>query len=218
MSDPASEKFLIINAGDYGYTAGVSAGIRLAHRQGIVSSTSVMTTMPAAVSELTRLRSETPMLGVGVHLSVTEGCPFRLPRFWAPGQLARALPRSPPQSCGPNGKRKSMPCWRFVIQGALTGESLPVEKFEVENADHNANGGRNSGPVGCPLPLPNPGPSAGGFQSSSRFDAYRGPQSALLLFLGHGGLFVSTPAGRRSCSCARMRPTGRGARRCGRRE
>src|ERR1019366_207366 len=27
----------------------------------------------------------------------------------------------------------------FVIQSALTGESLPVEKFEVENAAHNAN-------------------------------------------------------------------------------
>ena len=91
VSDAASEKLLIINADDYGYSAGVSAGIRLAHRRGIVSSTSVMTTMPAAASELTRLRSEAPTLGVGVHLSVTEGRPFRLPRFWAPGQLACAL-------------------------------------------------------------------------------------------------------------------------------
>ena len=44
MSDDASERLLIVNADDYGYTAGVSEGIRRAHRQGIVSSTSVMMT------------------------------------------------------------------------------------------------------------------------------------------------------------------------------
>ena len=55
MSHPASEKLLIVNADDHGYTASVSEGIRLAHRQGIVSSTSVMLTMPAAMTELGRL-------------------------------------------------------------------------------------------------------------------------------------------------------------------
>jgi chitin disaccharide deacetylase len=91
VSHSVTDKLLIVNADDYGYTASVSAGIRLAHRQGIVSSTSVMMTMPAAVRELGRLRDETPTLGVGVHLTVTEGRPFRLPRCFHPKQLAREL-------------------------------------------------------------------------------------------------------------------------------
>lgn len=91
MGHGTSESLLIVNADDYGYTAGVSAGIRQAHRQGIVSSTSVMMTMPAAAVELERLQSEAPTLGVGVHLTVTEGRPYRLPRFWAPVELASGL-------------------------------------------------------------------------------------------------------------------------------
>jgi predicted glycoside hydrolase/deacetylase ChbG (UPF0249 family) len=91
VSHPASEKLLIVNADDYGYTPSVSEGIRLAHRQGIVSTTSVMMTMPAAVTELGRLKTETPTLGVGVHLTVTEGRPYRLPQFWEAKELAREL-------------------------------------------------------------------------------------------------------------------------------
>lgn len=82
---------LIVNADDYGYTAGVSAGIRRAHREGIVSSTSVMMTMPSAEAELARLRLETPTLGVGVHLTVTEGRLFRLPALLSPKRLAAEL-------------------------------------------------------------------------------------------------------------------------------
>jgi predicted glycoside hydrolase/deacetylase ChbG (UPF0249 family) len=95
VSRGTSEKHLIVNADDYGYTVGVSEGIRRAHRQGIVSSTSVMMTMPAAVTELARLRAEAPTLGAGIHLTVTEGRPFRLPRFWAPTELAAELARVP---------------------------------------------------------------------------------------------------------------------------
>lgn len=91
MQREASERILIVNADDYGYTRGVSEGIRRAHRQGIVSSTSVMMTMPAAVPELERLSREAPTLGVGVHLTVTEGRLFRLPRPVAPAELARVL-------------------------------------------------------------------------------------------------------------------------------
>jgi predicted glycoside hydrolase/deacetylase ChbG (UPF0249 family) len=82
---------LIVNADDYGYTAGVSAGIRRAHREGVVSSTSVMMTMPSAIAELGRLRLESPTLGVGIHLTVTEGRLFRLPRLLSPKQLTAEL-------------------------------------------------------------------------------------------------------------------------------
>lgn len=93
MGQGTRAKYLIVNADDYGYTAGVSEGIRRAHRQGIVSSTSVMMTMPAAVAELARLSAEAPTLGAGIHLTVTEGRPFRLPGFWAPTELAAELAR-----------------------------------------------------------------------------------------------------------------------------
>ena len=91
MGEGTRERLLIVNADDFGYCAGVSEGIRLVHRQGIVSSTSVMMTMPAALVELERLRREAPTLGVGIHLTVTEGRPYRLPRFWDPAELVRGL-------------------------------------------------------------------------------------------------------------------------------
>jgi chitin disaccharide deacetylase len=84
-------KRLIVNADDYGYTAGVSAGIRHAHREGIVTSTSVMMTMPRARVELETLEIETPMLGSGVHLTMTEGTPIRLASFPTRSALPVAL-------------------------------------------------------------------------------------------------------------------------------
>ncbi len=91
MSKSANAKCLIVNADDYGFTPGVSEGIRRAHLQGIVTSTSVMMTMPCAVAELARLPNEAPALGVGVHLTVTQGRPFRLSRFFAPAALPSEL-------------------------------------------------------------------------------------------------------------------------------
>ncbi|MBN1485897.1 MAG: ChbG/HpnK family deacetylase [Chloroflexia bacterium] len=66
-------KRLIVNADDYGYTPGVSAGIRRAHLEGIVSSTTAMMTMPPAAAELRLAREQCPHLGIGVHLTVTKG-------------------------------------------------------------------------------------------------------------------------------------------------
>ena len=84
-------KRLIVNADDYGYTSGVSAGIRRAHREGIVTSTSVMMPMPHAPAALETLKAESPSLGVGVHLTLTEGVPFRLPVFPSWKSLGTAL-------------------------------------------------------------------------------------------------------------------------------
>jgi len=49
-------KCLIVNADDYGYTPGVSAGIRRAHMAGVVSSTTVMMPMPHAKAAIERLK------------------------------------------------------------------------------------------------------------------------------------------------------------------
>jgi hypothetical protein len=84
-------KRLIINADDYGYTAGVSEGIRRAHRDGIVTSTSVMMPMPHARAALQEFKAESSALGVGVHLTLTEGVPFRLVVFPSWKDLSTAL-------------------------------------------------------------------------------------------------------------------------------
>lgn len=70
---------LIINADDYGHTTGVSEGIRQAHLQGIVSSTTAMMNRPAAVEELPKAAALCPRLGLGVHLVLTTGSPLLPP-------------------------------------------------------------------------------------------------------------------------------------------
>ena len=67
---------LIVNADDYGQTAGVSAGIRGSHRQGIVTSTTTMMNMPDAEDALRRAVVECPDLGLGVHLVLTCASPL----------------------------------------------------------------------------------------------------------------------------------------------
>lgn len=69
-------KRLIINADDYGRTPGVSAGIRKAHRDGIVTSTTAMMNMPGIEPALHQAMRECPELGLGVHLVVTSGRPL----------------------------------------------------------------------------------------------------------------------------------------------
>jgi predicted glycoside hydrolase/deacetylase ChbG (UPF0249 family) len=91
-------KCLIVNADDYGYTPGVSAGIRRAHTTGVVSSTTVMMPMPHAKAAIKRIKAETPSLGVGVHLTLTEGVPFRLPAFPSWQELPTALAEIPATS------------------------------------------------------------------------------------------------------------------------
>ena len=70
---------LIVNADDYGHTAGVSAGIREAHLHGLISSTSVMMNRPAAPRALMDAARSCPKLGIGVHLVLTSGRPLSDP-------------------------------------------------------------------------------------------------------------------------------------------
>lgn len=68
-------KKLIINADDYGHTRSVSLGIRQAHLQGIVTSTTAMMNYPGADDDLRDSVKECPRLGLGLHLVLTSGCP-----------------------------------------------------------------------------------------------------------------------------------------------
>jgi predicted glycoside hydrolase/deacetylase ChbG (UPF0249 family) len=67
-------KQLIVNADDYGKTAGVTQGIIQAHREGIVTSTTAMMNMPQ-VEDALGLAGDYPDLGIGVHLVFTAWRP-----------------------------------------------------------------------------------------------------------------------------------------------
>jgi chitin disaccharide deacetylase len=65
---------LIVNADDWGLTRGVSEGILAAHRHGIVTSTTVLTTAALDTELAARLRDSG--LGVGLHVNLTLGTPL----------------------------------------------------------------------------------------------------------------------------------------------
>lgn len=71
-------KNLIVNADDLGWTEGVNRGITDAHRNGIVTSTSLLANGAAFQSGVELARS-TPGLGVGVHLNLSDGPPVAPP-------------------------------------------------------------------------------------------------------------------------------------------
>jgi predicted glycoside hydrolase/deacetylase ChbG (UPF0249 family) len=70
---------LVVNADDFGLTPGVSRGIIKAHREGIVTSTSVMINIPYAEESLRLAQKEAPDLDIGLHLNLTAGRPISPP-------------------------------------------------------------------------------------------------------------------------------------------
>ena len=69
-------KKLIINSDDYGRSHEISEGIRLAHRHGVVTSTTCMMNIPTTADDVRLAVKETPTLGLGVHLVLTMGKPI----------------------------------------------------------------------------------------------------------------------------------------------
>ena len=65
-------KRLIVNGDDFGFSREVNAGIIRAHREGILTSTSLMVA-EAARDEAAALAKENPALDVGLHLVVCMG-------------------------------------------------------------------------------------------------------------------------------------------------
>ena len=69
MSAPSRR--LVVNADDFGRSAAINRGILRAHREGIVTSASLMVRYPAAAPAATAARAN-PKLGVGLHLDLGE--------------------------------------------------------------------------------------------------------------------------------------------------
>ncbi|MCD4684577.1 MAG: ChbG/HpnK family deacetylase [Anaerolineae bacterium] len=72
-------KKLIVNADDFGYAAGVNRGIIEAHRNGIVTSTTVMINYPHAAPGLEQALQDAPDLSIGLHVTLTSGTPVSAP-------------------------------------------------------------------------------------------------------------------------------------------
>ncbi len=64
-------KYLIVNADDFGASRGINRAIRELHSLGVVTSASLMITMPA-VAEAAAMAKEAPELGVGIHVALTD--------------------------------------------------------------------------------------------------------------------------------------------------
>ena len=67
----ARERYLIVNADDFGLTNGINRGIIEAHERGIVTSASLMVRYPAATDAALYARVH-PALSVGLHFEAAE--------------------------------------------------------------------------------------------------------------------------------------------------
>lgn len=72
-------KQLIVNADDFGRSEGINRGILEAHRNGIVTSTTVMINFPDAEPAIRQAQAGAPGLGLGLHLNLTAGVPVLPP-------------------------------------------------------------------------------------------------------------------------------------------
>jgi len=108
-------KQLIVNADDFGLTENVNRGIVEAHTNGIVTSTSLLSNGEAFHAAVA-LSKQTPRLGIGVHLNLSEGAPVS-PRVTIPTLVdARgSLHLSP------------IPLWRAIVAGRVNLREVEIE-------------------------------------------------------------------------------------------
>src|SRR5882724_7413997 len=72
MARPDSVRRLIVNADDFGLSHSVNEAVIRAHRDGILTSASLMVN-EAGFDEAVKLAKENPKLGVGLHLTLLQG-------------------------------------------------------------------------------------------------------------------------------------------------
>ena len=72
MATPDSSRRLIVNADDFGRSHSINEAVIRAHREGILTSASLMVNEPA-FEEAVALAKDNPRLGVGLHLTLLCG-------------------------------------------------------------------------------------------------------------------------------------------------
>lgn len=83
MGRPDSARRLIINADDFGRSTSINDAVIRAHREGVLTTTSLMVNEPHC-AEAVELAKQNPRLGVGLHLALLCGR-SALPREKIPG-------------------------------------------------------------------------------------------------------------------------------------
>jgi len=106
---------LIVNADDLGWTEGVNRGVAEAHRNGIVTSASLLANGAAYASGVKVART-TPGLSVGVHLNLSDGEPI------APQELVTSL-------LNESGEMQGRPESLLL---RLARRSVPLHEIELE--------------------------------------------------------------------------------------
>jgi len=104
-------KKAIINADDFGLCPSVNEGIILAHRQGILTSATLMANT-SGFEQAVAMARENPALGVGVHLNIVRGRPL-------------SPPESIPTLVGPDGRFPAEA--GRIIRRVTTGRIKPAE-------------------------------------------------------------------------------------------
>ena len=72
MARPETARRLIVNADDFGRSTGINQAVIQAHREGILTTASLMVNEPG-LAEAVELARENPRLGVGLHLALSHG-------------------------------------------------------------------------------------------------------------------------------------------------
>ncbi len=118
---------LIVNADDFGRSESVNLAVIRAHRDGILTTASLMVNEPAA-DQAVRLARENPNLGVGLHLALVCGS-------------AALPPERIPHLAGADGRFSDNPVaagWRYFFS-AQCREELRAE-IEAQVAKFHATG------------------------------------------------------------------------------
>lgn len=88
-------KYVITNADDYGYRPVVSNGIIKSHKEGLLTSTSVL--VNSITDEEVNIAKQNTELGLGLHLNITSGKPLSQNWLEKYGELTRPKRNQPEQ-------------------------------------------------------------------------------------------------------------------------
>lgn len=131
--------WLIINADDLGFSPGVTDGILHAHTCGVLTSTTLMTTMPDRDRAI-EMAKGTPTLGVGMHLCLTQGTPLTACRHLRDG--GGDFPRKIPALAwrlatgGRQARREAQDEWAAQIEYALQRGLVPTHLDSHKHVHH----------------------------------------------------------------------------------
>jgi hopanoid biosynthesis associated protein HpnK len=122
-----AKRSLILNADDFGYSAQVNAAILKAHREGVLTSASLMVA-ESGFDEAVEMARQNPALGVGLHVVVTNDHPL-------------LAPSGIPHIIGPNGKLLANPL-RIGLRYAFSQQAQVemMQEMEAQFARFDATG------------------------------------------------------------------------------